>query len=133
SSIQSIIADLQNAPEAARFLTGVNTYLTQQLKDVVQQTLLVTAPTQQQATRKAVYEYDLASVLVGLSPGPVGYKFVLLATLPMAMDASEEAMIRGSIPALIRDITANSLPHPRILTPSLRSGRQDTRMTVRWR
>ena len=47
------------------------------------------------------------SVLVGLSPSPLGYKFVLLATTPLAMNASEELQIRKFIPTLVKRIASD--------------------------
>jgi len=104
--VGSLAAGVSNAG-AAGFTSSVGDNLTHQFQDVIQRTRPVTAPAQQPAIRKAVYESDLASVLVGRSPSPVGYKFVLLATVPAALDPSEETRIRQSIPSLMRGVTAN--------------------------
>jgi hypothetical protein len=82
--------------------------LSSDIERVVQSKRTITAPTPQLVGYKAIDEYDLASITVGLSPAiPIGYKLVLLATVPVAIDPSEEAKLRGSIPRLIRDIAAS--------------------------
>jgi hypothetical protein len=101
----SLAAGMCNAVGAG-FFDSVSRDLTPAIRNVTQSLHPLTAPSPSPATRKAVYEYDLASVLVGLSPGPVGYKFVLLATVPASIDPAEEANIRRSIPTIVRDVTA---------------------------
>jgi hypothetical protein len=104
SSIRSIIADT-NGAEWHGLISKV--ILTNQVQEIVQRKLPVTDPARQRPTRQAIYEHDLASVLVGLSPSPLGYKFVLLATTPLAMDASEESKIRKFMPMLVKGIASD--------------------------
>ncbi|MCK1374933.1 hypothetical protein [Bradyrhizobium sp. 18] len=104
SSVQALVADTDGAAWHGLISKSI---LTNQVREVVQRKLPVTAPAQQQPTRKAIYEHDLASVLVGLSPRPLGYKFVLLATTPPAMDASEESKIRNFMPMLVKGIASD--------------------------
>jgi hypothetical protein len=101
----SLAAGICNAVGAG-FLDSVARDLTPAIRNSTQQLQPLTATSPLPPTRKAVYEYDLASVLVGLSPGPVGYKFVLLATVPASIDPSGEANVRRSIPVIVRDVTA---------------------------
>jgi hypothetical protein len=83
--------------------------LTRSLQSVLQRTNPVTAPlpAPQPTARKALSETDFASVLVGVASDQIGYKFVLLATVPAVMDPSDESKIRRSIPPLMGQITAN--------------------------
>src|SRR5215216_281861 len=53
---------------------------------------------------RASTEINLASVQVGLTPKPIGYKFVLLASAAGTVSASEEARIRRSALPRLRDI-----------------------------
>jgi hypothetical protein len=101
----SLAVGLCNAVGAG-FLDSVPRDLTPAIRKITQSLQPQTGLSPLPATRKAVYEYDLASVLVGLSRGPVGYKFVLLATVPASIDPSEEANIRRSIPTIVRGVTA---------------------------
>lgn len=100
----SLAVGVPNAA-AAGSAGGAGGSIADQFEDVLKQKLPVTSPTQQVATRRVIYESDLAPILVGRSPSPVGYKFVLLATAPIAMEASEETKIRESIPSLLSGIT----------------------------
>lgn len=59
-------------------------------------------------SRKFIFEYNLASVRVGLSPDhvPLGYKFVILAAISTPTAPQQEAELRRSIPRLVKTYAA---------------------------
>lgn len=75
-------------------------------------------PSQQSMSHKAIYQYGLAPVIVGLSPKgtPIGYRLVLLATVPASIDETDEIRVRSSIAGIVDRVaerlrtTIDSLP-----------------------
>lgn len=61
---------------------------------------------QQKMPHKAIYQYGLAPAIVGLSPSglPIGYRLVLLATVPANISESDEVRIRGSIGSIVGQV-----------------------------
>lgn len=61
------------------------------------------AAAQDKMPHKAVYQYGLAPVIVGLSPSglPIGYRLVLLATVPAGINEADEVRVRGSIARIV--------------------------------
>jgi hypothetical protein len=83
--------------------------LAEKIEAVLRRTFQFTTPSELKhvATRKAPSEIVFASVLVGLGPKPIGYKFVLLASIPAAMEHTEEMKIRQSVAPVMKKITSN--------------------------
>jgi hypothetical protein len=63
-------------------------------------------PSQQNMSHKAVYQYGLAPVIVGLSPNglPIGYRLVLLATVPANIAEADEVRVRSKIAGIVYPI-----------------------------
>src|SRR5690348_17100919 len=69
----------------------------------IQETVRRTVPivtvriSQKSAAYKAVYQYGVAPVIVGLTPegSAIGYRLELLVTVPVTIDDTDEARVRG--------------------------------------
>ncbi len=114
--VETTMKDFKNFPLVAfiagLFLTSARAQSFLDLKRLIDESSrrsvdIVTVGEARSTSHKVILQYGLAPVIVGFSPqgSPVGYRLMLLATVPADIAEADEKLVRGAIRGIVKPIT----------------------------